>query len=164
MTLSQGYAAFCSDSDAGIGVIGAHAETRGGAAELCGAAGRGSIPTLKKLLSSGVDPNAIHPEGWCPLHAAAINKSAEACKVLLDAGADPNIGDTYSPESWQNMRHSRRAMQARDREFSSTFQPFHPRLSLPPPAPSPPLAASSVVRLLLRISWFCPPSSFSKDV
>jgi len=42
---------------------------------------------------------------------------------LLDAGADPNIGDTYSPESWQNMRHSRRAMQARDREFSSLVDP-----------------------------------------
>ena len=46
--------------------------------------------------AAGLDPNAMHPEGWSPLHAAAINKSAGICKVLLEARAKTALSNQES--------------------------------------------------------------------
>ena len=39
--------------------------------------------------------NLRHPLGWTALQLAAVNGKSEAVKVLLDAGADPNLGDEF---------------------------------------------------------------------
>lgn len=82
------------------------AGTRDGAAdaaELCAAARRGDARAVNRLLDGGADPNCRHRDGWAALHCAAINRQAEVCRVLLAAGADPNLADEYNPRGAQNM-------------------------------------------------------------
>lgn len=45
--------------------------------------------------SSKIDVNKRHYLGWTPLMVAAVNDKPGICKILLDAGADPNLGDSY---------------------------------------------------------------------
>ncbi|TRY85148.1 hypothetical protein DNTS_006344 [Danionella cerebrum] len=52
--------------------------------------------SLLRLLSEGADPNSRHRLGWTPLMLAAINKQHHMLQVLLEAGADPNLGDEFS--------------------------------------------------------------------
>ncbi|NXA38085.1 CLPB protein, partial [Eudromia elegans] len=49
-----------------------------------------------RLLLDGADVNARHGLGWTALMVAAINRNASVLKVLLAAGADPNLGDEFS--------------------------------------------------------------------
>ncbi|KAI5712785.1 hypothetical protein M8J76_010766 [Diaphorina citri] len=37
-----------------------------------------------------------HPLGWTPLHVAAINGKVDNVRVLLEAGANPNLGDLFN--------------------------------------------------------------------
>ena len=43
---------------------------------------------LQALIGRGLDPNALDRNGNTPLHVAAENNNIEACKLLLEAGAD----------------------------------------------------------------------------
>jgi ankyrin repeat protein len=54
------------------------------------AAERGHIDVLKLLLDAGAKINA-NPDGYTPLMRACWGKQPEASKILLDAGADPNL-------------------------------------------------------------------------
>jgi ankyrin repeat protein len=58
---------------------------------------RNNIPAVKWLLSHGVDPNTSWNH-WdaevTPLHLAILGGHPEVVRVLLAAGADPNIRDT----------------------------------------------------------------------
>lgn len=47
---------------------------------LCVAAARGDGPGVARQLATGADPNRRHPQGWCPLHCAAVNGHAEVCR------------------------------------------------------------------------------------
>lgn len=47
------------------------------------------------LESTKLDVNTRHKLGWTALMVAAVNGKAETCKVLLKAGADPNLEDKY---------------------------------------------------------------------
>uniref|UniRef100_A0A8C1ZTZ3 Caseinolytic peptidase B protein homolog n=1 Tax=Cyprinus carpio TaxID=7962 RepID=A0A8C1ZTZ3_CYPCA len=49
-----------------------------------------------RLLAQGADPNTRHRLGWTPLMVAAMNRQHNVVKVLLEAGADPNLGDDFS--------------------------------------------------------------------
>lgn len=53
----------------------------------------GDLGVLKRELAAGADPNAPDPK-WdrVPLSCAAVFNHAEAVQILLDAGADPNVG------------------------------------------------------------------------
>lgn len=44
---------------------------------------------------SKFDVNKRHQLGWTALMVAAVNGRVGVCKYLLDAGADPDIGDSY---------------------------------------------------------------------
>lgn len=43
-----------------------------------------------------IDVNVRHPFGWTALMVAAINGRAGVVKILLDAGADPNMADEFT--------------------------------------------------------------------
>ena len=60
------------------------------------AAERGDVATIKQLIKSGVilDIPASHKDERSALHLAAMNNHVEACKVLLDAGASPALGNS----------------------------------------------------------------------
>ncbi len=53
------------------------------------AAMRRDVATLRASLAAGAEVNAAHGDGMTGLHWAARNGDAEAARVLLDAGADP---------------------------------------------------------------------------
>ncbi len=55
----------------------------------------GSLNFVKRLIASGADVNAVNNSGQSPLHIAAWQGNAEIIKVLLDNGADPNIGRDF---------------------------------------------------------------------
>ena len=64
---------------------------------LAAAALYGRAGSISRLVAAGVDVNAFCPEGFhahaTPLHQAVSSGSVEAVKVLLEAGADPDIPD-----------------------------------------------------------------------
>lgn len=51
------------------------------------------------IISKTVDVNVRHQFGWTPLMVAAVSGHAHVCKVLLENGADPNLGDQYANAS-----------------------------------------------------------------
>ncbi|XP_018320048.1 caseinolytic peptidase B protein homolog isoform X2 [Agrilus planipennis] len=68
------------------------------------------------------DVNKRHKLGWTPLMLAAVNGKHNTCKVLLKAGADPNLGDEYvNPKRISKITgmHSLEVMLIREEEFSS---------------------------------------------
>lgn len=50
---------------------------------------------IAALLNQGVDPNAADDAGFTPLHFAAQEALPDAARLLLEAGADPNIKDWW---------------------------------------------------------------------
>jgi len=61
---------------------------------------------VQEMLRLGADPNGPSQDGSSPLFAAALNMDTEMLRLLLDAGADPNIvrirndGDRESLYDW----------------------------------------------------------------
>ena len=54
----------------------------------------GNLPAIRAILQSGVDVNMTHGTmNWTGLHVAAQYDQVDAVKLLLEAGADPNIRD-----------------------------------------------------------------------
>ena len=49
-----------------------------------------------RLLAFGVSPNTIASTGEPALYLAVANNNLELVQVLLQAGADPNLGDDFS--------------------------------------------------------------------
>lgn len=43
-----------------------------------------------------IDVNQRHPFGWTALMVAAINGKSGVVKILLEAGADPNMSDEFT--------------------------------------------------------------------
>ncbi|QDT64373.1 ankyrin repeat domain-containing protein [Calycomorphotria hydatis] len=48
------------------------------------------IDSIKYLIESGVDVNAIDKSGWTPLHFAARTSDTDVVRALVSAGADVN--------------------------------------------------------------------------
>ncbi|KAL4647081.1 caseinolytic peptidase B protein-like [Arapaima gigas] len=75
-----------------------------------------------RLLAEGVDPNYRHRLGWTPLMVACMNRLHNVVKVLLDGGADPNLGDNFSSVytySREKGIHSLEVLVIREDEFSN---------------------------------------------
>ena len=64
-------------------------------AALYGAAERGHVDALRRLVAEGADPNWRNISGWTPVMIAAAEKHLDAVVVLLEAKADPNIRNAY---------------------------------------------------------------------
>ena len=58
------------------------------------------INRVKNLLATGAGPNEPNRYGMTPLSAAVNWRFPEAAKLLLDAGADPNIPTTHKYIDW----------------------------------------------------------------
>ena len=54
-----------------------------------------SIVWMKKLISDGVNVNAVDSYGWTAMHVAARYGADQALKVLLEGGGNPNATDPY---------------------------------------------------------------------
>ena len=55
---------------------------------------------VEHLIKEGADPNTQDNNGWTPLHEVAQRNNIEILRLLLDAGANPNVpgGDeNYTP-------------------------------------------------------------------
>ena len=71
--------------------------------DLLGAAARGDLTSLVRLLELGVDPNVVHPAtGASALYSACFAGQVESVRLLLAHGADPNKRLTY--RSWVDGR------------------------------------------------------------
>jgi hypothetical protein len=54
----------------------------------------GSLDIVRLLIANGADVNAVYVDtGLTGLHAAVFSENIEVIKLVLDAGADPNIPD-----------------------------------------------------------------------
>ena len=58
--------------------------------------------SVKKLLDAGVNARSVNRWGCTALHFAAARAQPEACRMLIDAGADVNAADAYgeTPVFW----------------------------------------------------------------
>ncbi|XP_078062793.1 mitochondrial disaggregase-like, partial [Mustelus asterias] len=77
---------------------------------------------VSRLLSAGIPTSYRHKLGWTPLMVAAMNKNHSVVKVLLAAGADPNLGDGFSnvyEMSREKRIHSLEVLVTREDEFSN---------------------------------------------
>jgi ATP-dependent Clp protease ATP-binding subunit ClpB len=64
----------------------------------------GTVGAVERLLTlESVDVNGRHMLGWGALHVAAVNGRGDVARVLLKAGADPNL-----PEEYTNIYHTAR--------------------------------------------------------
>uniref|UniRef100_UPI00398EF9B3 mitochondrial disaggregase isoform X2 n=1 Tax=Pristiophorus japonicus TaxID=55135 RepID=UPI00398EF9B3 len=81
-----------------------------------------NISEVSRLLAAGVPASPRHKLGWTPLMVAAMNKNHSVVKVLLAAGADPNLGDAFSnvyETSREKRVHSLEVLVTREDEFSN---------------------------------------------
>src|SRR4051812_38051891 len=58
---------------------------------LLGAARRGNIGRIRRLLDEGAEVNARGDFGYTPLVHASMSGHRDAIRIVLDAGADPSI-------------------------------------------------------------------------
>ncbi|XP_050304628.1 caseinolytic peptidase B protein homolog [Anthonomus grandis grandis] len=79
---------------------------------------------VKSLIKNGVDVNLRHHLGWTPLMVATVSGQYDIVKLLLENGANPNLGDNYinpSRTSQEKGLHPIEVLMARDEEFSGNL-------------------------------------------
>ncbi|XP_075054450.1 mitochondrial disaggregase [Mixophyes fleayi] len=90
--------------------------------QLLEAARTNNVTDVERLLREKVDPNSRHKLGWTPLMVAAIGRNRSIIKSLLQAGADPNLGDEFSSVyevAKEKNLHSLEVLVTREDEFSN---------------------------------------------
>ncbi|XP_048360684.1 cyclin-dependent kinase 4 inhibitor B-like [Sphaerodactylus townsendi] len=66
-----------------------------GADQLATAAARGDLEEMRRLLDSGVDPNAVNSFGRTPIQVMMMG-SPSVAELLLQRGANPNWPDPHT--------------------------------------------------------------------
>lgn len=90
--------------------------------QLLEAARTSNFQEVDRLLREKVDPNTRHKLGWTPLMVAAMSRNQSIVKSLLQAGADPNLGDEFSSvyeTAKEKSMHSLEVFVVREDEFSN---------------------------------------------
>jgi ankyrin repeat protein len=59
----------------------------------------GHAPLVSLLLKHGADPNRLNDRGQSPLAGVVFKNEAEVIKILLEGGADPEIGTPSALDS-----------------------------------------------------------------
>ena len=68
----------------------------------------GSLDIVRLLIANGADVNAVYVDtGLTGLHAAVFSENIEVIKLVLDAGADPNIPDNEDTSPLKFFRGAR---------------------------------------------------------
>jgi len=57
------------------------------------AASQGDCDTIRQMVANGCDIEAMDEGGFSPLRCAILDYQAEAVRVMLELGADPNARD-----------------------------------------------------------------------
>ncbi|PIK41565.1 putative caseinolytic peptidase B protein-like [Apostichopus japonicus] len=70
------------------------------------AARNGDVEEIKRLIKAGLDVNERHPLGWTALQVAAINGHERLVELLLESGADINLGDDFM-NVWQTSQEKK---------------------------------------------------------
>lgn len=81
---------------------------------LPGAAQRGDVTIVRRLLAAGADPNAFGPHGYTALHAACIPGKLSVVQLLLSRGARLDLRDREhdgTPLGWAKHFHHARVAQ-----------------------------------------------------
>ncbi|XP_074649862.1 mitochondrial disaggregase-like [Tubulanus polymorphus] len=92
--------------------------------DLISAAFEDDAESIQRLVKQGADVNARHDFGWTALQVATVNRNLSAVRILLELGADPNLGDEFS--SIQKIARQHRisplkVLMIREMEFSGNF-------------------------------------------
>lgn len=53
----------------------------------------GHAPLVSLLVQHGADPNRLNDKGQSPLAGVVFKNEPEVIKILLEAGADPEVGE-----------------------------------------------------------------------
>ena len=117
-----------------------HAKT--GATPLHVASAKGYLRVIEILLvQRGVNVNAVDNDGWTPLHAAAHWEQEEACKLLVQHGADFGAqtfsGQTPYDVCDKEMSGKLRQLQAAYSSKQSSQKEDSQQASTSSPSPSP---------------------------
>ncbi|MGW0434721.1 ankyrin repeat domain-containing protein [Micromonospora sp. NPDC003197] len=59
---------------------------------------RDDLPALLTVLRAGADPNAADRDGTTPLYLASVQNRPLMVRILLNAGADPNVESGHGEE------------------------------------------------------------------
>jgi ankyrin repeat protein len=84
---------------------------------------------IARLLKQGSDPNAQDDNGFSPLHFAAQEALPEAARLLLDAGANPNITDFFGNTPLFRARMNDRGIEVVKMLLDAGADPFIPNKS-----------------------------------
>lgn len=100
---------------------------------------------VASLLGRGVSPNATNSGGYTPLMLAAVNGCAEAVRLLLEAGADPQIAHaSFGTAADQARMHRQAAVLAL---LEAPAQPPAPPPAARPQAAPPPEAPRQTAQI-----------------
>lgn len=69
------------------------------------AAYHGHTALVSMLLRHGADPNRLNDRGQSPLAGVVFKNEAEVIKILLEGGADPEIGTPSALDSTKVSLH-----------------------------------------------------------
>ena len=67
----------------------------------------GHAPLVSLLVNHGADPNRLNDRGQSPLAGVVFKNERDVIKILLEAGADPEVGE---PTALEATRVRRRPM------------------------------------------------------
>lgn len=76
-----------------------------GAQDINGATLAGDIGAIRRLLDSGVSPNAYNQTGFAPIHSASRQGRVDIVRLLLDRGADADIQSRTRTDGGQAALH-----------------------------------------------------------